>query len=266
MKSIYVEMNVTSPLHHSEFGRGGSNAVGVRRFPVLTPNGERTPVPVVSGNALRGRMRRLVMRELLDRIGYQVGADKYDRIYAAIANGGHLTGGDAMVDPVALRQMRADCPPLSLFGSALYRYMLPGRMSVGICWPVCNVTVAAGLARPPAAADAPNSARLESTSSFTRLPEKERQNTEGTGVGPMPVTLEVIDAGTVLASEIRLYPESTDLEASCAAWALDRVESLGGKATMGLGRVRVSHDGDAAAYADWLAGDLGRAKAVLEAI
>ena len=265
MKSIYVEMNVTSPLHHSEFGRGGSNAVGVRRFPVLTPNGDRTPVAVVSGNALRGRMRRLVMRELLDRCGFAIGADGYDRIYAAVANGGHLTGGDAMVDPAALRQMRADCPPLSLFGSALYRYMLPGRMSVGICWPVCDVTVAAGLARPLTAV-VPNSANLESLSSLSRLPEKERQNTEATGVAPLPVTLEVIDAGATLSSEIRLYPESTDLEASCAAWALDRVESLGGKATMGLGRVRVSHDGDAAAYAEWLAGDLGQAKAVLEAI
>lgn len=265
MKSIYVDMKVESPIHHSEFGRGASNAVGLRRFPVLGPDGQARPVPAVSGNALRGRMRRVVMRELLDRCGFVIGAAGYDRIYAAIANGGHLTGGDNMVDPAALRQMRADCPPLSLFGSALYNYMLAGRMSVGILWPVCDLTVAAGLAPNPGG-EIPKSADMEIESSFARLPEKERQKTDSTGVGPMPVTLEIIVAGTVLASEIRLYADATDLEASCAAWALDRVESLGGKATMGLGRVRVSHDGDAAAYADWLAGDLSRAKAVLQDI
>ena len=259
--NAFIRLN--APLHHSEFGRSESNAVSTRRFPVLLPDGKLEEAPAVSGNALRGRMRRLVFRQLLDDCGLLPGTVGYDRIYAAVANGGTLTGSDTMVDPGALRKVRADCPPLSVFGSALYSHMLAGRMSVGICWPVCDVTVTAGLVPD---CDAVNMSLLEAETAFVRMPERERQRPEDTKVGPMPYQVEVLAAGTTLVSEIRFMPESTEVERSCVAWALDRIDSLGGKSGIGLGRVEITHNGDAGPYAQWLAGDLGAAKAVLEAI
>ena len=260
--TIIAEMTLQSPLHHSEFGRAASNVVGTRKMPVIH-EGVVEHVPVVSGNALRGRLRRIVMRDLLDLCDLEIGAPGYDRIYAAVANGGTLTGSDANVDPAKIRQQRANCPPLSLFGAALYTYMLPGRMSTGICYPVCDVTIAKGLV---SARHGPYAAYLESETSYVRLPEKERQNTEATKVGPMPYTVEIVPAGVVLESQIEFGGDTTDLEISCAAWALDRVRSLGGKDGIGMGRVAVTHNGDGSIYERWRAEDKASVRAVLEAI
>ena len=264
--TITAMMTLVAPLHHSEFGKSESNAIGVRRMPVLSPDEGIVQVPVVSGNALRGRMRRMVMRDLLDLSGLEVGQPGYDRIYAAVANGGTLTGSDNIVDPVALRQMRKDCPPLSLFGAALYNYMLPGRMQVGICWPASDVTRLAGLV--PDSLFGPNAVYLDWETSYVRLPEKERQRTDQTKVGPMPYTVEAIPAGATLVSDIRFDRSVTDLERSCAAWALDRIDALGGKGGIGMGRLEMRHDGNPQIYDAWRrdAPRVQAARAVLEAI
>ena len=260
--SIRAVMTLQAPLHHSEFGGHKSNLVSTRKFPVIH-EGQVQKVAAVSGNSLRGRMRRIVMRELMDRCGLAVGSSGYDRIYAAVTNGGTLTGSDNNIQPEAIRDLRAKCPPLSVFGSALYTHMLAGRRSVGICWPVCGVTVAKGLVVTPGAL---NPSHLEEETSFVRLPEKEHQNSDATKVGPMPYTIEIMPAGTVLESEIRFQSDTTELEMSCVAWALDRVDYLGGKSGIGLGRLELRHDGDSHAYAEWLAGDLTPARTILEAI
>lgn len=265
---LTATMRLLAPLHHSEFGGHKSNIVGHRKAPVVMPEGVEH-VPVVSGNALRGRMRRIVMRDLLDQCGLQVGAPGYDRIYAAVANGGTLTGSDNNVNPAAIRNMREVCPPLSVFGAALYSYMLPGRMSVGFCWPVCNVTLAKGLVSERHGLNGLNASYLEWETAYVRLPEKERQNTEATKVGPMPYTIEIVPPGVVLESEIRFAADSTPIEMSCAAWALDRVESLGGKDGIGMGRLAMTHNGDAGPYEEWRRGDgsdLATVRALLESI
>ena len=262
---LTATMQLLAPLHHSEFGGQKSNIVGMRKMPVIH-QGAVEHVPVVSGNALRGRMRRIVMRDLLDQCGLQVGAPGYDRIYAAVANGGTLTGSDNNVNPAAIRSMREVCPPLSAFGSALYSYMLAGRMSVGFCWPVCDVTVAKGLV---AERHGLNASYLEWETSYVRLPEKERQNTEATKVGPMPYTIEIVPPGVVLESEILFAGDTTPIEMACAAWALDRVESLGGKDGIGMGRLTMTHNGDAAPYEEWrrsVASEPAAVRALLESI
>ena len=268
---LTATMQLIAPLHHSEFGGHKSNIVGHRKAPVVMPEGVEH-VPIVSGNALRGQMRRIVMRDLLDQCGMQVGAPGYDRIYAAVANGGTLTGSDNNVNPTAIRTMREVCPPLSVFGAALYTHMLAGRMSVGICWPVCDVTLSKGLVAERHRLNGQNglnASYLEWETSYVRLPEKERQNTEATKVEPMPYTIEIVPPGVVLESEILFAGDTTPIEMSCAAWALDRVESLGGKDGIGMGRLTMSHNGDAAPYEEWrrsVASEPAAVRAILESI
>jgi hypothetical protein len=71
-----------APLAHGSFGESAGNATLIRRMAIVSLPG-MPRVPVVSGNALRGTLRRLIMREL----------------FATAVGGGGACGGTA-------------CPPM----------------------------------------------------------------------------------------------------------------------------------------------------------
>lgn len=262
-----------SPLHHGAFGDVDTgNIVAARRIPVAMPDGRIVQVPAVSGNALRGVMRRVVMRNLFDRLGLTpeaLGARPYQRLYAALANGGHLEGSEAAVNPAQREALRTALPPLSLFGAALYTYLLPGRMEVGIAWPVCRETVDAGIVPPPpvdldgAGPVLPYAEDLVVEYSHVRHVDRDHHDPEVSGVTPMPTTAECLIPGVRLVSTIETR-RCTALEASCAAWALGRITTLGGKASAGLGRVSVAADGDPSEYEAWLTDTTTARSALLE--
>ena len=257
--SIAATIQLLAPLSHGEFGPSTGNTMRLRRLPLVVEGGEVIRVPVVSGNALRNRMRRIVFHDLLERADMLYG---HDRLYAAVANGGTLSGaGESTIDPDAIRHLRETLPPLSVFGSALYTWLFAGRCSVGFCWPVCDVTVDAGLttsdAVPPSMAD------IEIEVAHTRLPDREYQDFAVSGVGPMPYTLEALAPGVQLQSTVTFLAVATEIEQSVIAWALDRINSLGGRSAAGIGICHVEHDGDAKAYQEWLNGDLAEVKEAL---
>lgn len=244
-----VSIDLLSPLCHAGFGPSVGNAQLVRRMPLLV-DGEVRHIPAVSGNALRGVMRRTVMRHLLiDHAKMGPHCKSWDALYASLANGGHLDGAAASPDPSYVRQLRADLPPLSLFGAALRSWMLAGRMRVGIAWLQCRETKAIGLV---SAGDLP-AEELVSEVSQVRHVDREDQNPDVSGVTPMPTTMEAIVAGATIEARIHC-DAATDIERAIIPWALNRIESLGGKSSSGLGSVKVVHDGaDPAPYDDWLA-------------
>lgn len=245
-----VVIHLDSPLQHGAFGESAGNATLCRRMTVVSLP-DRPRVPCLSGNALRGVMRRTVMRDLLERSGVRpvLPPGIWDRLYAAIANGGHLEAAETAIRPDEIRALRESLPPLSLFGAALYSYLLPGHMDVGIAWLRCRETVEAGLSAGPTEAYAED---LVEEISHCRHVDREMQEPEVSGVTPMPTTLEVICAGAALETSIRFAAHAGAIEESCAAWALDRITALGGKSSAGLGHVRVEHDGDGSAYQAWL--------------
>lgn len=240
---ITVTIRAKAPLAHGAYSDlGAGNMTMLRREPVVGLPGAPL-VPCLSGNALRGVLRRIVMRGLFAAAGIsrhdwvaEGRAKQWDRLYAALANGGHLERPDARVDPDQIRALRADVPPLSVFGAALYRYMLPGRMRVGFCWPICDETVTAGLVGPR---DVTVGAEdLVTETGLVRHVDREHQSPEASGVTPMPTTVECFATGTVLESTIST-DGATDVEAACIAWGLDRITTLGAKSAAGLGDVEI---------------------------
>lgn len=248
---INITIRLLAPLAHGSFDTGDAgNLVQVRRVPVLL-GGEKVFVPAVSGNALRGRMRRVVFRDLLRVCG--IGRDdtapgEWDALYAALCNGGHLDSSEQTVKPDRIRQIRDAVPALSVFGAALRSWMLPGRCSVGICWPVCAETAAAGLVTGESTVIAED---LVHEYGSVRHVDRDRQDPELSGVTPMPVLSEALVAGTVLQSRIRFEPEATLVERAAVAFALDGVASLGAKSSSGLGDVDVIHNNNASDYLRW---------------
>lgn len=252
VKSVQVFLQVMSPMAHGAFGDDAGNAVPVRRVRVVSLPG-MPRIPCVSGNALRGILRRLVMRDLLlDRAGLGPGSHPHwDRLYAALANGGHLEGeGDATVRPEEVRRLRESLPPLSVFGAALYSWMLPGHMSVGFVWPRCRETLAAGLV-----SEAPDISAEDLIDEVTlcRHIDREMHDPEASGVTPMPTTVEVFAPGTILESSVVFARSATAIETACVAYGLRLLRTLGGRSGVGFGVVHVDGPPDDTPYLEWLA-------------
>lgn len=255
---ITATIRLLSPFSHGTFGYADEgNAVMLRRELIVSLPGNPR-VPYLSGNSLRGRLRRVTMRALFDAARITRAAmvaeghgRRWDRLYAALANGGHLDGSEGRVDPERVRELRAALPPLSVYGAALYSWMMPGRARVGFSWLVCAETVEAGLVT---ALSSPAWAEEQVTEiGHVRHIDRTEADPEQSGVTPMPLTIEAVGTGARLQSRIRLDRGWTSLEASCVAWGLDQIHDLGAKAGAGLGAVEIDHDGDGTEYAAWLA-------------
>mgnify|MGYP003424410393 CR=1 FL=1 len=234
-----VTIHVLSPLAHGEFGANTGNIVGFRRETVRTADGI-VQIPAISGNALRGRMRREIMREMLDACDISretIPERSWDRLYGALCNGGTLDGaGEPRVSPSELRALRLAIPPLSVFGAALYSRMLSGRCQVGWARLDCvELGTGAELARD-----------LVAEIGTVRHVDGEVYDVAAAGMSPMPVQTETVIAGATMTSRITV--RGTELEASVIAHALDLVSTLGGKAGAGLGQVRIEHDGDGSSW------------------
>jgi len=248
-----IALKCLAPMAHGAFGESAGNATPIRRIKVVGVNG-MPRVPVLSGNSVRAVMRRLVMRDLLiDRAGLGPGllpGAQWDRLYACLANGGHLEGeGVATIKPEDVRALREEIPPLSVFGAALYSWMLPGHMTVGFAYPRCRETLAAGLVT-----EAPDVAAedLVDEVSLVRHIDREYQDPKVSGVTPMPTTVETMAIGTVLETTIRFARSATDVERGVIAYAAGQITALGAKAGAGFGVVDVSGDMDEAPYLEWL--------------
>ena len=253
---LTIIIDLLSPLSHGAFDAGDiGNATPIRRLPIVSLPG-RPEVPVLSGGALRGRMRRIVMRHLFDACDLShatLPGREWDRLYAALANGGHLDGSEQTANPATRRALRAALPPLSLFGASLYTYMIAGRVSVGIAWPACQETVDAGLVPMPAGLPLLPAEDLVAETSSTRHIDRDEHDPAVSGVTPMPVTIETLGTGTQLVSLVRYAPEATDVERAIIPWAIERLDSLGAKSGAGLGSVHVRCEGGSPdAYSDWL--------------
>jgi len=198
------------------------------------------------------------MRELLDRAGLSrmdpaLDAKQWDKLYGALANGGHLTGSEGRATPDDRRALREAIPALSLLGAALYSYMLPGRISVGWCYPACVETVNAGLCAPVEPLhDADD---LLTEIGLVRHIDRDWQDPQLSGVTPMPTTVEALIPGTVLTSIVVPLTHCTPVELSALAHGLDLLQMVGGKTGVGFGRVIVGHTLDAEPYRAWLADD-----------
>jgi hypothetical protein len=251
-----VTITLESPLHHGAFGSDTGNAVLHRRVP-LAAYPDHPGVPAISGNGLRGALRRVVMRDLfaltglgLDRVGVDLTAKQWDRLYASLANGGHLDGAEVKTNPERDRVLRDAVPALSVLGAAVYSRMLPGRVSVGWFWPRCRETVGAGLVG-ASDVELQDAESLLTEISLTRHVDRDQQDPASSGVTPMPVTVEALMPGVVLEGSIVALRRLSDVETSVLGWALDQLVVLGGKGGVGFGRVRITHGIPSTAYEGW---------------
>jgi len=93
-----------------------------------------TDIPCISGNSIRGVMRRLVMRDFLDMIELkQIDKSNYHMLFS----GGVLNQSTKYEDIDKRRKLLDFCPMLGVFGSAIGNMTISGLMGVGFAYPIC---------------------------------------------------------------------------------------------------------------------------------
>lgn len=228
-------ITVLSPLAHNS-----DESLGVdtkyRRIKYFV-DGKGIAIPVYSGNAFRGILRRLLARDFLDRIGIEKVSD---RLYYALFAGGSLEKGSSQefIDVGFRRDLRRHIRFLSLLGTAFQNNILPGILDVGIGIPIAKETQAyTGIA------DERSVFEMLTEVFYTRRDDLEDRAGDKTEAQQMKYTIECLVPGTQLHHTFTLT-QANGLEQSCfgAAIALFLKDSvLGGKSGTGHGRVSLAY-------------------------
>lgn len=248
MKIVSVPGFITaiSPIHSgSEESMGNEKTMRTLSFNL--PTGPED-VPVVSGNAIRGMLRRLIMGDLLERVGYKpVDAKGQVRLYHSLFAGGVLEAvsekDSGYIDLALKRQIREILPPVALLGTALRNQMMEGKVDVAYAVP--RAKELAGFLREDATY--PITATLgdlqKQTFNTRRDEMAQDAKADGGSSSQMLHTWWYIPPGTVFQHGFTLSNPS-EIEAAClgqmiALW--QERPRLGAKAGTGNAEVRLDY-------------------------
>lgn len=232
--SYAITMTAATAIVHADDRTAAAGAHTLfRREKILTPDQRIAVVPIISGNALRGVLRRIgedLLTPVLD----------YPRLPVAAAhllrNGGALGKTRTPLTPEQEHQLKTLVPVVGLFGGAANGRVLSGKLSVGKVIPATTAT-AHLLADPPAPLPAVHAiVGQESLSHFTDTGTHDR----GDDSAMLRYTVETLVAGTSLHTHIHLT-HATDVEYAFFTAILDRFATrghIGGRIGAGYGRVR----------------------------
>lgn len=249
-----IKLKLLAPLMHAGDERMGT--MQIQRTLKFEVNGEYIDIPVYSGNAFRGQLRRIAMRDYLKRVGI---ADEgiSAKLYHLFFTGGALTSGSRFNEVGNKRLMREMCPALSLFGSAVGDQVPEGKMKVGIFKPICRETIEyTGIESDKSLYD-----MLEETF-YTRRDDLKFKDynitneTKNENATQMKYEIQGLSAGTELISRI-IIENSNEIEVSCLSSIIEKFKDnpfIGGKSAVGHGEVIVNCniDSDSEKYYKYL--------------
>lgn len=140
MKNIKVEGIITalSPIFHG--GNEKTGASQLLRRQKFFVDGEAKELPIISGNAVRGYTRRLVMADFLTTVNFKI---TNISLYHALFSGGVLEqvsgeGGKLNID--LRRKIRTYLPPVAVYGTSYGNQIFSGKMRVYELFPICLET------------------------------------------------------------------------------------------------------------------------------
>ena len=275
-------LEARSSIVHAGESRGTITLL--RREAVITEAGDLVQVPVISGNTLRGRLRRVGEELLREALGYD-GA-----IHPAAAHA--LRGGGALAktsaEPLSgsrLATVRALVPQVAVFGAAAGGTIIDGALTVGKVIPhvaETNRITGAGATRSAFSAtqlEAYTHARAADGHDDPATAEEVEPGGAAAGIeatgrargsGQMLFHVETFPAGTTFSAHITLR-RPTELELAfftevLTTWCANA--RLGGRLGVGHGRVAAHLEPDPAPRVslDWRAHLSQRREQVLDAI
>lgn len=240
---------------------GGDEKTGVEnmmRKLVFIVDGEEELVPIIDGNSIRGNLRRLLLKDFFEQLGYTI---KTPRLYYLLSGGAleEVSASDAgHLNLEMRREIRAFIPPLSLLGASIGNQAFTGKLIVGKALPICCelndfLPIQGKLSYHTYITEAFNTRRAE-----RELPESVAENLRGKDEEPtiqMKVSLECFAPGTKFYHKFMLM-DTTAIEKSCFARMVELWRErpfVGGKSAVGYGEVRIDYPKLILSSTDYLA-------------
>jgi len=243
-------LTALSPIFHGGNEKTGS-VVLLNRLKFIV-NGKPVDVPIVSGNQVRGRLRRLLSRDFLELAEYQLNLSqkKHQKLYHTLFAGGVLTAVEeeesGAVDLNLKSRIVKYILPARLFGASYANQMVEGRVLIGHMLPVCK--------------ELKEFTGIDSDVSFyqlitrmfqtrrdeLRVASKSGEEEEEEEKVQMIVEYECFAPGTRFYHEIVLETtsegEELDLSTLYRAIELWRQKPfIGGKSSIGFGKLRIEY-------------------------
>jgi hypothetical protein len=241
-------LTALSPVYHGGNEKTG-NVVLLNRLRFIV-DGKPVDVPVISGNQIRGRLRRLLARDFLKLAGYglDLSQKRHQKLYHTLFAGGVLTeveeGESGVVDLDLKARLVKYVVPIRLFGASYRNQIAEGRVLVGFALPICR--------------ELQEFLGVQSGVSFYQLITRAFQTRRdelrvGGGGGDdedetvqMIVEYEVFAPGTQFFHELVLETEeeglALDLSALYRAVKLwQETPYIGGKSSAGFGKLKIEY-------------------------
>ncbi len=211
-------------------------------------DGEPMDIPVISGNSVRGYLRRLVFRDFLELVGYEIPLDRKEGVmlYHTLFAGGVLgraAGEEGVVDLELKRQVYRYIVPARLWGFSYRNQMVEGKLIVGHMLPVAE-ELRGYLPRDVAGRATRSVYEMIATTFQTRRDEIRAPREDREQAVQMLVEYEVFAPGTLFYQELIVEdPAPIDLALLARAIELWRQRPfIGGKSSIGFGRIEVGCD------------------------
>jgi len=234
-----------TPIFHGGNEKTGS-VVLLNRLRFIV-DGEPVDVPYISGNAIRGYLRRLVFADFLRQVEYEIDVSYRQglKLYHALFAGGLLEAVEeeetAVIDVEFKRKVLRYIPPARLWGFSFRNQMIEGKLKVGHALPVC-VELRDFL--PQDLKPAQSFYTMITRVFQTRKEEIRAPREEGEQAVQMIVEHEVFAPGTVFYHEFRLEdPDLIDRAVLYRAIKLwEQYPYIGGKSAIGMGLAKLDYD------------------------
>ena len=232
-----------SPIHHG--GNEKTGASQLLRRQKFFVNGESKEIPIISGNAVRGYTRRLVMDDLLKRVDFKITNLSF---YHSLFSGGVLEqkGKAGYLNLELRKKTRELLPALSLYGASYGNQILPGKMKVKELLPLCEEMTNLVPKKFTNYCKHDIYTFLDHTF-FTRKEDLGTAGLEKQEKDPtvqMIVDVEIFSPGTIFYHGFSLE-KATEIEISCLGHVISLWQNsayIGGKSSSGFGEIRIEYE------------------------
>jgi CRISPR/Cas system CSM-associated protein Csm3 (group 7 of RAMP superfamily) len=242
-------LTALSPIFHGGNEKTGSTVL-LNRLKFIVDD-KPIDVPIISGNGVRGRLRRLLTRDFLEKVGYQMDLSQksYQKLYHTLFAGGVLTSAEeesasGTIDLSLKSKLIKYVLPLRLFGASYSNQMIEGRILVGHMLPICKEL------KDYTGVDSDISFYQLITRAFqTRRDElrtSPKEEDEEDETVQMIIDYECFAPGTKFYHEFILTTstESEALDLSTLYRTIElwkRAPTIGGKSSVGFGKLKIEY-------------------------